>query len=57
VKRQTHRSGASADRRIYSEMFRIGVASGILPDIEGGILPPGTSGRHINDWQNDQPPD
>jgi hypothetical protein len=57
VKRQTRRSGVSADRRISSEMFRIGVASGILPDVKGGILPPGTSGRHINDWQNDQPPD
>jgi hypothetical protein len=33
------------------------VASGILPDVEGGIVPPGIDELNINDWQNDQPPD
>jgi len=37
--------------------FRSSVASGILHDVEGGILPPGKGGRHTKCRQNDQPPD
>jgi hypothetical protein len=33
------------------------VASGILPDVKGGILPSGKGGRNIQGLQNDQPLD
>jgi hypothetical protein len=37
--------------------FRSSVASGIMPDVEGGILPPGKNGRNIKGRQNYQQPD
>jgi hypothetical protein len=37
--------------------FRSSVASGILPDVEGGILPPGKGGRNIKPRQIYQPSD
>ena len=52
--------GAPASRRQVSRFNpnpEAGVASGILPDVEDGILPPGKGGRNTKGRQHDQPPD